>query len=209
MKNDKAIWNHNYAYYRWVLKKVGQRKRILDVGCGDGALCVFLRTNDNDILGIDSSASSIEKAKRNNVYNNVAFSQTTFEDFPANGKRFDAVIFVASIHHMDMADAIDKSKQLLADNGILVIVGTAAPSDLLDWIIEAARIIPSKIISLIKRNTTSEEMDIKVSYDFPAMKKVRQICGDKLCGYTLRYGLHYRYLLTWENNRTDLSDGMR
>ena len=196
--NKKEPWNHNYAYYRWVSEKVGQRKRILDVGCGDGTLALYLRNSSNDILGIDSSASSIQKAKTKNIYDNAAFIQTTFEDFHANGKQFNAVIFVASIHHMDMADAIDKAKGLLDENGVLIIVGLSRPSTLLDWIIEAARILPSRIISSLRGNTTSEEMAIDVSYDFPAMKKVRQICWEKLCGYTLRYGLHYRYLLTWE-----------
>ena len=200
MKPEKAPWNHNYAYNRWVSAKVGHRKRILDVGCGDGTLALYLRTSYNDILGIDRSASSIQTANTKNAYDNTAFIQTTFEEFQANGKRFDAVIFVASIHHMDMADAIDKAKKLLEKNGVLIIVGLATPSTLLDWIIEAARIIPSKIISSIRGNTASEEMAIDVSYDFPAMNKVRQLCREKLCGYTLRYGLHYRYLLTWENN---------
>jgi len=100
---------------------------------------------------------------------------------------------------MDMANAIDKAKKLLTKNGILIIVGLAKPSSLFDWIVELGRIIPSKIVSSIKKNTTSEELDIDVSYDFPTMKTVRQICKEKLCGYTLRYGLHYRYLLTWKS----------
>jgi len=199
MTNEKAFWNHNYAYNRWVSEKIGKRNSILDVGCGDGTLARYLRTTDNKILGIDISASSIQKANRNNSYSNVSFIRTTFEDFQATGERFDAIVFVASIHHMDMANAIDKAKKLLTKNGILIIVGLAKPSSLFDWIVELGRIIPSKIVSSIKKNTTSEELDIDVSYDFPTMKTVRQICKEKLCGYTLRYGLHYRYLLTWKS----------
>jgi len=62
MKNKKAPWNHNYAYHRWISSTVGKRNRILDVGCGDGTLALYLRTPDNDILGIDISDSSIQKA---------------------------------------------------------------------------------------------------------------------------------------------------
>jgi len=200
MKKQKALWNHNYAYNRWVSEKIGKRNRILDVGCGDGTLALYLRTAANDILGIDRSESSIQKANKKNSYSNVSFIRTTFEDFLTNNDRFDAIVFVASIHHMDMVKAIDKAKKLLAKNGVLIIVGLARPASLFDWIVELARIIPSKIISSIKKNTTSEELDIDVSYHLPAMNEVRQICKEKLCGHTLRYGLHYRYLLTWENN---------
>jgi len=202
MKKQKNSWNHNYAYNRWVSKKIGKRNSILDVGCGEGTLALYLRTDDNDILGIDISDSSIQKANKKNLYSNVSFVLTTFEEFQANNERFDAIVFVASIHHMDMVNAIDKAKKLLAKNGVLIIVGLAKPSNLFDWIVELVRIIPSKIVSSIKKNTTSEELDIDVSYEFPTMKKVRQICKEKLCGYTLRYGLHYRYLLSWENNQT-------
>ena len=202
MQSGKTSWNHNYAYNRWVSKKVGKRISILDVGCGDGTLAQYLRTADNNILGIDISDSAIQKANKKNSYSNVSFLQTTFEDFQENNKKFDAIVFVASIHHMDMINAIDKAKKLLTKNGVLIIVGLAKPSSLSDWIVELARIIPSKIISVIKKNTTSEELNIDVSYDFPTMKEVRQILNEKLCGYTLRYGLHYRYSLTWENNET-------
>jgi len=200
MQSRKTSWNHNYAYNRWVSKKVGKRISILDVGCGDGTLAQYLRTADNNILGIDISDSAIQKANKKNSYSNVSFLQTTFEDFQENNKKFDAIVFVASIHHMDMINAIDKAKKLLTKNGVLIIVGLAKPSSLSDWIVELARIIPSRIISVIKKNTTSEELNIDVSYDFPTMNEVRQILNEKLCGYTLRYGLHYRYLLTWENN---------
>lgn len=200
MQNGKTSWNHNYVYNRWVTKKVGKRISILDVGCGDGTLAQYLRTADNNILGIDISDSAIQKANKKNSYSNVSFLQTTFEDFQENNKKFDAIVFVASIHHMDMINAIDKAKKLLTKNGVLIIVGLAKPSSLSDWIVELARIIPSRIISVIKKNTTSEELNIDVSYDFPTMNEVRQILNEKLCGYTLRYGLHYRYLLTWENN---------
>lgn len=199
MKDEKTPWNHNYAYHRWVAEKIGNRNRILDVGCGDGTLALYLRTPDNEILGIDISDSSIQKANRKNEYDNVQFAQTTFESFQVNGKTFDAIIFVASIHHMNMTEAVQKAKKLLEKNGVLIIVGLARPTSLLDLAIEAARVIPSKMISSLHKNITSEELDIDVSYDFPGMNEIRRICREHLSGHKLRYGLHYRYLLTWEN----------
>ena len=129
---------------------------------------------------------------------NAAFITTTFEDFQPMGQSFDAVIFVASIHHMNMMEALEKAKSLLAENGILLIVGLAKPSNAIDWIVELFRIVPSQVVSAVKKNTTSEELDMEVSYDFPTMGEVRRICKDNLPGYKLRYGLHYRYLLSWE-----------
>lgn len=199
MKNTKTPWNHNFAYNGWVSKVVGKRNRILDVGCGDGTLARFLRTPDNHILGIDPSPSSIQRAKEQNEYDNVDFVQTSFEDFNAENTKFDAIIFVASIHHMNMKEAIAKAKSCLEKNGVLIIVGLAKPASFLDWTIEVLRVVPSGIVSAIKNNTTSEELNIDVSYDIPKMTEVRNICAKQLYGHTLQYGLHYRYLLTWEN----------
>ena len=157
-----------------------------------------MRNDDHDVLGIDPSERAVLRANEQNMSSNAAFITTTFEDFQPMGQSFDAVIFVASIHHMNMVEALEKAKSLLAENGILLIVGLAKPSNFLDWIVELSRIVPSQVVSAVKKNTTSEELDMEVSYDFPTMDEVRRICKDCLPGYKLRYGLHYRYLLSWE-----------
>ncbi len=194
---SKLHWNHNLAYNKWIKKTIGDRRNILDVGCGNGYLSIYLRNDSNFVVGIDPSDLSIKNATTQNNHSNISFIQTTFERFEPS-RKFDAVIFVASVHHMNMSDAIDKVKSLLNSNGILVIVGLAKPSNMLDWIVECARIIPSAIISFIKKNKTSEELNIDVSYDLPTMDDIRKISKNKLQGYKMSYGLHYRYLLTWK-----------
>lgn len=198
MKKEKKPWNHNYAYHKWITKTVGGRKRILDVGCGDGTLARLFGTADHSVLGIDPSASAIERANAQNTGGSVSFVQASFESYDFGGQAFDAVVFVASLHHMDMAEALAKAKTLLEENGVLIVVGLAKPSSLRDRLVEAARVVPSWIVSTAKKNVTSEELEIDVSYEFPPMDEVRRICGELLPGYAIRYGLHYRYLLTWE-----------
>jgi 2-polyprenyl-3-methyl-5-hydroxy-6-metoxy-1,4-benzoquinol methylase len=197
-QGEKKPWNHNYAYNRWISNQIGSRKRILDIGCGNGTLALFLRNDDNYVLGIDPSERSVHRANEKNMHSNAAFAMTTFEDFQPNGQSFDAVIFVASIHHMNMVEALEKAKSLLEENGILIIVGLAKPSSFFDWIVELLRIVPSRVVSAVKQNATSEELDMEVSYDFPTMGEVRRIGRQVLPGHKLRYGLHYRYLLSWE-----------
>ncbi len=47
-------------------------------------------------------------------------------------KKFVAIIFIASIHHMDITVALNKTKSILKPNGMILIAGLAKPSNLFD-----------------------------------------------------------------------------
>ena len=170
---------------------------MLDVGCGDGSLLSYLDNGAKNLLGIDNEKSCIEKANKQYKTDNTAFMCLGFEDLDTD-RKYDAVIFVASLHHMDMNAAIKKAVYLLGDNGILLVVGIAKPSNVIDCIIEGLRIIPVAVISRIRHMDSGESRGIPVSYDFPSMNEVRDTAKSLLPGHTIRYGLYYRFLLKWK-----------
>ena len=193
---SKKVWNHNYAYHNWISKNINNNSNVLDVGCGDGTLCFKLSLCDK-VIGIDTSKDTIKIANQNNTHDNVSFINDDYLKHDFNNK-FDVIIFVASIHHMNMEDALIKAKSLLNNNGKIIIVGLAKPSSITDYIIEIFRVLPSFVISKIKRNKTSEEMNIETNYSFPTSDEVRNTCKKILKeNYKIKYALHYRYLLLW------------
>ena len=194
-------WNHNTAYYDWIKTETVHCRSMLDVGCGDGSLLSYLDDGAKYLLGIDSEQSCIDEANRRNKTEKTAFMSLGFEDFETD-RKFDAVTFVASLHHMNMKAAIEKAIGLLEDDGVLLIVGLAKPSTVIDYIIEGLRIIPSSVISRIKHIRPSESKSIPVSYDFPTLNEVRKMANTLLPGYTIKYGLFYRYLLKWTKKYT-------
>ena len=189
-------WNHNSAYYPWVQKKIASCRTILDVGCGDGSFALFLDDGTKRIVGIDSANHCIEKARSVENVGSVEFICCSFKDFTQNTS-FDAVVFIASIHHMDMTKALQKAKSLMAPCGKLLIVGLAKPSTIIDWALEVARVLPSKILSAFHHMQTSEELSFPTAYDYPTMKEIRSIVKKELPGAKIHYALHYRYLLEW------------
>ena len=191
-------WNHNTAYYKWIGRKVRKCSRILDVGCGIGTLAGYLCEDGRKVIGIDSSESCINRANENWKDMNLQFRHQSFDEFTAEDGSFDAVIFVASIHHMDMTEAIKKAKKLLAEGGLIIIVGLAKSSSLLDKIIDALRVVPAFIGSILHRMKTSEEKDIPVSYEFPEMDELRNVLNEQLGKTKIRYGLYWRYLMIWK-----------
>jgi len=200
MKNKP--WNHNYAYHNWIQKKLKNKKKVLDVGCGNGTLAFQIAEQGKLVTGLDCSHESIKSASQKNSYKTIQWVEDDFLNHDFKNEKFDAIVFVASIHHMNMKDAIEKAKSILEKNGVIIIVGLSKPSNILDWIIEILRILPSKLISAWKKSKPSEELNLTVSYKIPKMKEIRKICNKELKNNKIKYGLHYRYLLYWQSKQS-------
>ncbi len=198
MKSTLPYWNHNTAYYPWIRTQVTDCRSVLDVGCGDGTLAFFLDDGAREIVGIDVNGDVIRRACERKEKGGPRFAVCDFPEY-APGRLFDAVVFSASLHHMDMTKALKKAKSLLSPGGRILIVGLAKPSTAADHLLEAARVIPSKIVSAAHRMRSSEEMGLSVSYDFPPMREIRDAISAELPGARIRCGLHYRYLLSWSS----------
>lgn len=76
-------------------------ERILDLGCGDGALTVKLVTMGCDVLGVDASAPMVEGARALGVDARVMDGQAL-----AFRNEFDAVFSNAALHWMPEADKV-------------------------------------------------------------------------------------------------------
>ena len=193
---EPLYWNHNTAYYKWIKQQVADCTSILDVGCGNGSLVAYLDDGLKMLTGIDIDLPCISKANLENKSANAQFVCCNFDDYEAP-QFYDAIIFVASIHHMNMMAAIEKSKTLLSPKGLLIVVGLATPSTVVDYLIEGLRVLPCKIISKLKHMQSSESQNISVSYNLPSLNEVRDISSKALPCAVINYGLYYRYLLVW------------
>ena len=189
-----AYWNHNVAYYDWIKNAAAACKDILDVGCGDGSLVRYLDDGKRKVVGIDADEECVKRALSESDSKNTQFICSPFETYNFE-KKFDAVTFVASIHHMDMTAALNKAKSILKPDGMILIVGLAKPSNFSDWMVETFRVIPCGILSKIRHMQSSEEKNIPTSYHFPEMNEIRTTVNTLLPASKIRYGLFYRYLL--------------
>ncbi len=76
-------------------------ERILDLGCGDGALTAKLVAMGCEVIGVDSSAAQIEAARKLGLDARVASG----EDLDFDGE-FDAAFSNAALHWMSDADKV-------------------------------------------------------------------------------------------------------
>ena len=84
--------------------------RVLDVGCGDGALTRFLAERGYQTLGLDPDAP-----------NEPGFGRGTLEELNPVAA-FDAAVAVRSLHHLhDASHALDNLRDSIGPGGRLVI----------------------------------------------------------------------------------------
>jgi SAM-dependent methyltransferase len=92
-----------------LLRALPPHSRVLDVGCGDGALVERLASQGLDAVGVDPKAPPSPRLIRERV-----------EDADSIG-RFDAVCAVMSLHHAELEPVLTAIQRLLRPGGRLFV----------------------------------------------------------------------------------------
>jgi 2-polyprenyl-3-methyl-5-hydroxy-6-metoxy-1,4-benzoquinol methylase len=110
---------HQFAY-RFALK-FASGKDILDVGCGTGYGCSILAERANYVLGLDKDKNAIEYCNAHYSAPNINFRQTDASMLERE-REFDVAVSFQVIEHMrNVDDFIDRIKNLVKQNGIIII----------------------------------------------------------------------------------------
>lgn len=119
--------------------------RVLELGCGDGAVAAELAARGVRVLALDPDADAVERARGRGVDARVAEWP---EDAPVEGD-FDAVFCVRSLHHMERLEAsVARAREALVPGGILLAVEfDRTPLDPVAaaWIRSVARILDAAL----------------------------------------------------------------
>lgn len=101
--------------HRFLTHALAGRKRILDVGCGRGLLAAKLGSEGFSVTALDRSLVSLEARDTPHV----TFVERDFLEYEA--EPFEAILFVASLHHIpDLDRALLRAHQLLLPGGLLI-----------------------------------------------------------------------------------------
>jgi len=104
-----------------ILKYAPSNKRILDVGCGTGALGREFKKKGNVVYGIDISKKSIEIAKKR-LDKVIQIDLETEVDLPFKEESFDLIIFGDVLEHFrDPFSALNNIKKYLKKDGQIII----------------------------------------------------------------------------------------
>jgi len=102
---------------QFVLENLSSKKlRILEVGCGSGAVAKQIQNLGYEIIALDSSVKAIDAAKELGIDARIA----NFPDFAE--APFDVILFTRSLHHIrPLKSALERAHQLLKPTGLLIV----------------------------------------------------------------------------------------
>jgi SAM-dependent methyltransferase len=104
-----------------VLELIGERKRVLDIGCGPGTLAGLLAARQCDIVGIDRDPLCVEEARRFCTHAFVADVDNSPIAQIADNRTFDAIVLGDVLGHLrEPLRVLDECRGLLGDGGFLV-----------------------------------------------------------------------------------------
>jgi SAM-dependent methyltransferase len=132
-------------YESFVLEQVPARsEKVLEVGCGAGRLARLIAGRGASVLGIDASPEMIHLAReRSKGPSRLDLVCGDFLSHPFGPVAFDAVVSVATLHHLDAHAALARMKSLLRPGGVLVIHDLRAPAGFWDWVRSGLASIPN------------------------------------------------------------------
>ena len=125
----ERLWNANIHYHSILLNAVPKTAQcVLDVGCGDGILSAQLfRSGVSNVVGLDADVGVLERARVRHPGLPIDWRWGDVFDLPPSADRtFDAVLSVATLHHMDVAAGLTRFAELVRPGGVLGIIGLAA-----------------------------------------------------------------------------------
>ncbi|MEM7103470.1 MAG: class I SAM-dependent methyltransferase [Bacteroidota bacterium] len=204
---EEHSWNHNSHYHKYLIKHLpGQSDRILEIGCGKGRLSREIAGLGNEILGIDLSpkmiASAIEQSKG---YSNLTYTTADYFEVDFGVHSFDAIISVATIHHMDLGDFLKKAVKELKPGGQLLILDLFEETGLIDSLLNWVAMPVSKGYKFIKNGritSTTEEDEAWMAHgqhdEYMTIKAIKAIGRRMLPGAKIKRHLLWRYSIIWE-----------
>lgn len=113
------------------LAGIQQGQKVVDVGCGPGALTAELVGRGADVSAVDPSPPFVEAAKKR--YPDADVRQATAEELPFEDGEFDAALAQLVVHFMaDPLRGIQEMARVTRDGGVIAasvwdLVGGQAP----------------------------------------------------------------------------------
>lgn len=200
-------WTHNRHYSDFLLKHLPAHCRAAcEIGCGAGEMARSLAMRSDSVLALDLSPEMIRIAReRSAEFSNIQYAVADVMTYDLPAASFDAVVSVATLHHMDLAAILTKLKRILAPGGVLAILDLYKYSTIGDYL-SAFLAIPLELA--LRSQHADRKLQPPEARDawgahgkgdvYLTLPEVRNISAPLLPGAIVRRHLLWRYSLIWK-----------
>jgi len=173
-------------------------RRVLEIGCGSGALAAALSLAGLEVTAIDADRSAVDFARARGIDAHAA----EWPAFDASG--FDAVLFTRSLHHVaDLSGSVEAAADALNENGWLIVedfMAEGAPPRSQAWFASLLELLanlgllasPTPILTEILGSADPEGHDHRL-HGSSAIERALRDCFGTVEIRPAAY--HFRYLL--------------
>ncbi|MEU5848813.1 class I SAM-dependent methyltransferase [Saccharopolyspora shandongensis] len=196
------LWDHNAHFHPWLLRQVPQRcSRVLDVGCGTGALVRRLVERADFVDGLDVSAEMIDQASARTSATNVRWLRGDVLDAELHPEGYDAVTALSSLHHMPLRPGLTRLASLLRPGGVLAVIGLYREESAADFAMAAASSAANAAVGayLATRGRAGKPHDegMPVQDASATLTEISDAAREILPGALVRRRLFWRHSVLW------------
>jgi SAM-dependent methyltransferase len=153
----------HWLYWMFENFLTSRPRRLLSIGCGDGAheLIIARKGFAGHVDAFDASEVGIVKAREIAQVEGLSanFYVDTFEGFIAKPvtEKYDAVLFVGSLHHVvDLDGVLTKVREILTDDGCVIYNEYVGPCYI---------VLPDHQVKLVNRLLAAISPEYKIAPD--------------------------------------------
>ncbi|MBD2360133.1 class I SAM-dependent methyltransferase [Anabaena minutissima FACHB-250] len=207
--HDQERWDHNNHYHKFVLQQLPKHcQTVLDIGCGTGEFSRIVAKTSERVVSIDLSPNMIEVAKqRSQQYTNIDFQVADILQWDIPVEKFDAIVSIATVHHLPLENLLPNLKTALKPGGRLVILDLLEYENIQDSLSDIVAVPLNLLLQMLRNRhikSTPEAAATMLEHlrtdKYLTLSQAEQIYTKFLGKAKVRKHLFWRYSVVWQKD---------
>ena len=196
-------WNHNRHYHALILRQLPATiEHAMEIGCGSGELARAIASRTSRVLAVDLSPRMIARARAYSPEStNIQYLVQDVSDWIWPIEHFNAIISVATFHHLPLPRILSNCARALLPGGRLIVLDLFRPQTFADFAAWAIAFPINRIMQW--RSPASRQLQQAFAShglrdQYLSLSEVRNAAIEAgLLDCRIQRLLFFRYSLTW------------